>query len=131
MQSTTIGKVGKGVEYAGLIPGTSVGSFGLRSSSPMRSSIFAVRLPRLSRCPMVEKLALTRRLSDAEFPLAKMFVGDANGESVVNAEESKMSEDVERGGMVILEGGMAVIAPDAAKHHGPVDASLEGLLEAT
>ena len=92
------------------MPGTSVGSFGMTSSSPINSSIFVARLPRLSRCPMIEKLGRTRRLFEFELPLAKIFVGEVDGESVFAMELPKISAEDRGDGIVILEGGMAVIA---------------------
>jgi len=60
----------------------------------------------------VEKLGLPdrRRLSEAdEIPLVKIFVGDADGESVFAAEDPMKSVAFRGGGNVILLGGVAVI----------------------
>lgn len=108
MHNTTMGSTGKGVEYAGLMPGTSVGSFGCISSSPIKSSRAVARLPRRSRA--VEKLCRTDVLR--RLPLAPPLktLGEVEGESVVSAELLSSSEGVGGGGRRILVGGVADMA---------------------
>ena len=84
MHNTTMGRNGRGVEYAGRIPGTSVGSFGVSS-----------KLSRLPR-PAVEKDCRGRR----GWPVFGEY-----GDDVSNS-----SDGVGPGGRLILLGGVDVIA---------------------
>ena len=107
MQRTIIGSIGRGVEYAGRMPGTKVGSFGPSSSGT---------LPLLVPRPTVEKEG---RIERRRFDLCQGCEGDWLGESsvaVVN-EVSNTSAGFGRAGRAMLVGGVAVpddMAPELA-----------------
>jgi len=69
----------------------------------------------------VEKLGLTRRYLGPALPLAKRFVGDADGESLLRVDDTNVSTDIGGGGNMILSGGVAVIVRD-----GEEGRSIEG-----
>jgi len=53
--------------------------------------------------------------------LAKRFVGDADGESLLRVDDTNVSTDIGGGGNMILSGGVAVIVRD-----GEEGRSIEG-----